>query len=223
MTRNTDLKVPLDFFRGFEAAARHSSFTRAAEELFVTQSAISRQIQSLEERLGVPLFVRHGRGLVLTEAGQEMHRAATAALRLLREAAERIAPGARHRLVTVTSSLAFCSLWLIPRLAGFRRAKPEVDVRIAADNQVLDQRTAGQRSCSGPPIAWPAPIMSDCENSKNIIILCVKQGEGKSPCSENFRRPPPTSLPMPGYFNNRAVTRSTSAPNCSPRPETATS
>lgn len=128
----------LDFFRGFEAAARQLSFTRAAEELFVTQSAISRQIQALEERLGVALFLRRNRGLALTEAGQQMYRAADIALRTLREAADRIAPGTTQKMVTVTSSMAFCSLWLIPRLSGFRSLHPDVDVRISANNQLLD-------------------------------------------------------------------------------------
>src|SRR5882672_6121799 len=128
----------LDFFKGFEAAARHLSFTKAAEELFVTQSAVSRQIQALEERLGVKLFTRRNRGLALTEAGQQMYRAADIALRTLREAADRIAPGTMRKMVTVTSSMAFCSLWLIPRLSAFRKAHADVDVRIAANNQILD-------------------------------------------------------------------------------------
>ncbi len=138
MPRKSDPTLVLDFFRGFEAAARHLSFTKAAEELFVTQSAISRQIQALEARLGVALFVRRNRGLALTEAGEQMHRAAAIALRTLREAAERIAPGTTQKMVTVTSSMAFCSLWLIPRLSAFRKAHPGVDVRIAANNQILD-------------------------------------------------------------------------------------
>lgn len=138
MSRSSDSRLGLDFFRGFEAAARHLSFTKAAEELFVTQSAISRQIQSLEQRLGVRLFARRGRGLVLTEAGQQMYRAADRALRILHDAVESIAPGTRQKMVTVTSSMAFCSLWLIPRLSAFRKAHPDVDVRISANNHVLD-------------------------------------------------------------------------------------
>src|SRR5712671_3365638 len=138
MSRRTPLLPALDFFRGFEAAARHLSFTKAAEELSVTQSAVSRQIQTLEGRLGVALFVRRNRGLALTIAGEQMFRAAASALRVLREAAESIAPGSAQKLVTVTSSIAFCSLWLIPRLSAFRLLQPDVDVRISANNQVLD-------------------------------------------------------------------------------------
>lgn len=128
----------LDLFRGFDAAARHLSFTRAAEELFVTQSAVSRQIQALEEALGVALFVRRNRGLSLTAAGEQLQRAVGEALRTLEDAVERIAPDSRQNLVTVTSSIAFCSLWLIPRLSAFRKLHPEVDVRISADNHVVD-------------------------------------------------------------------------------------
>jgi len=128
----------LDFFKGFEAAARHLSFTKAAEELFVTQSAVSRQIQALEQRLGVTLFLRRNRGLVLTEAGEQLRRAVDSALRILHQAVEQVSPGATPKMVTVTSSIAFSSLWLIPRLSGFRRLHPDVDVRISANNQVLD-------------------------------------------------------------------------------------
>jgi LysR family transcriptional regulator, glycine cleavage system transcriptional activator len=138
MSRKPDPILPLDFFRGFEAAARHLSFTKAAQELFVTQSAISRQIHALEERLGVQLFVRGNRSLALTEAGQQMYRAADTALRTLREAADRIAPGVTQKMVTVTSSMAFCSLWLIPRLSAFRKVYPGVDVRVSANSQILD-------------------------------------------------------------------------------------
>lgn len=138
MSRPSDTRFGLDLVRGFEAAARHLSFTKAAAELFLTQSAISRQIQSLEQQLGVVLFTRRGRGLALTDAGQQLYGAADRALRILQDAADSIAPAARQRMVTVTSSMAFCSLWLIPRLSAFRRAHPDVDVRISADNQVLD-------------------------------------------------------------------------------------
>jgi len=128
----------LDFFKGFEAAARHLSFTKAAEELFVTQSAVSRQIQALEQQLGVALFLRRNRGLTLTEAGEQMWRAVDSALRTLHQAVEQVCPGATPKMVTVTSSMAFSSLWLIPRLSGFRRLHPDVDVRISANNSVLD-------------------------------------------------------------------------------------
>lgn len=134
--RHRDLP-PLDLLRGFEAAARHLSFTRAAEELFLTQSAISRQVQGLEDALGVPLFQRRHRALLLTDEGQVLQQAVTRVLRDLRETVDGItaAPGG---MITVTTMVTFASLWLVPRLARFRQVHPEIDVRIAANNDVLD-------------------------------------------------------------------------------------
>ena len=83
---------PLDLIRGFEAAARHLSFTKAADELHLTQSAVSRQIQALEQHLGQPLFQRRHRALLLTEAGQLLQQTATTMLSDLSETLERISP-----------------------------------------------------------------------------------------------------------------------------------
>src|SRR5438046_10461620 len=88
-TTQTRPRLPsLDLLKGFEAAARHLSFTRAAEELFLTQSALSRQMQTLEEQLGLPLFERRHRALLLTEAGQRLH---TTAKTVLNELAQPVA------------------------------------------------------------------------------------------------------------------------------------
>lgn len=128
---------PLDLLRGFEAAARHMSFTKAAAELFLTQSAVSRQVQALEEALGVPLFQRRHRALLLTDEGQMLQQAVTRLLNGLRDSVAAIvrAPGG---MITVTTMVTFASLWLVPRLAKFRKVHPEIDVRIAANNDVLD-------------------------------------------------------------------------------------
>src|SRR5258706_13953647 len=119
----------LDFLKGFEAAARHLSFTKAASELFVTQSAVSRQIQSLEEQLGVPLFQRRRKDLVLTEAGDTLYRTASEVLRQLREAIERLDTASRTEALTFTCTVAFASLWLIPRLTAFRQERAGADAR----------------------------------------------------------------------------------------------
>lgn len=128
---------PLDLLRGFDAVARHLSFTRAAAELHLTQSAVSRQIALLEERLGVTLFARRTREVALTEAGAALHRDAAAALRDLDAAVARVRSAAA-RGVTVTCSVGVASLWLLPRLPRLREAHPAIDVRIAADNRVVD-------------------------------------------------------------------------------------
>ena len=132
-------KLPsLDFLKGFEAAGRHLSFTRAAEELFLTQSALSRQVQALEEALGVPLFERRHRALALTPAGQVFHRDVAAVLNALATAADAVHGAVRGPGVTLSTTVSFASLWVIPRLAAFRARHPETEVYISADDRLVD-------------------------------------------------------------------------------------
>jgi DNA-binding transcriptional LysR family regulator len=128
----------LDLLRGFEAAARTLSFTKAAGELFITQSAVSRQIKALEEHLGVALFQRMNRALLLTDAGQTFYRTASLVLGLVEEAVAKLSHPASGSMVTVTASVSFAALWLVPRLTSFRQAHPEIDVRISANNEILN-------------------------------------------------------------------------------------
>jgi len=129
-------RFSLHLIRGFWVAARHLSFTRAAEELFVTQSAISREIKKLEEQLGQALFHRVNRALYLTRAGEDLFQAVDEAFVLIDAAAQRVA-GARQSLA-ITTSVPLASLWLVPRLPRFTRIHPNVDLRIAASNDVVD-------------------------------------------------------------------------------------
>jgi DNA-binding transcriptional LysR family regulator len=129
---------PLDLLRSFEAAARHLSFTRAADELFLTQSAVSRQIQQMESHLGSPLFERRHRALALTESGLVMQRAVVDCLERLRDATTRVRAQSAMRHVAITCTPGFASLWLIPRLSRFTDANPAVDVRISATSEILD-------------------------------------------------------------------------------------
>jgi DNA-binding transcriptional LysR family regulator len=132
-------KLPsLDFLKGFEAAGRLLSFTRAADELFVTQSALSRQVQALEEALGVALFERRHRALALTPAGSAFHRDVTAALQALAAAADAAHGGVRAPGVTLSTTVSFASLWVIPRLASFRARHPDTEVYISADDRLVD-------------------------------------------------------------------------------------
>ncbi len=127
---------PLNALRAFEAAARLLSFTRAAAELAVTQAAISHQIKSLEEWLGVLLFQRLPRRLVLTDGGREL-------LATIRDAFDRI-EGAVARVrrndgtgpLTVTVLPSFAAKWLVPRLGRFQTQHPDIEVRIAADTRL---------------------------------------------------------------------------------------
>jgi LysR family glycine cleavage system transcriptional activator len=129
---------PLDLLRGFEAAARHLSFTRAATELFLTQSAVSRQIQALEEFVGVPLFERRHKALALTAAGRAYYRTVGPVLDELREATRRLREARTGHVLTVTTTVSFASMWLVPRLGRWRKEHPGVDVRITATHDVID-------------------------------------------------------------------------------------
>lgn len=129
---------PLDLIEGFEAAARNLSFTKAAAELNLTQSAVSRQIKSLEEWLGVALFERRTRSLALTRHGETLFKAVPDILRTVEEVSRQIRQEQLARTLTVTTTASFASLWLIPRLPGFTRDHPRLDVRISASSKFVD-------------------------------------------------------------------------------------
>src|SRR5919201_5621523 len=141
--RNRNVMPSLDLLQGFEAAARHLSFTKAGEELFLTQSAVSRQIKELEEQLGVALFHRRHRALALTEAGQQFYAAAAQVLTTMRQATSRLKASTGRKPLSVTTTSSFAALWLIPRLAGFTRTHPGIDVRITAETRVQDLERDG--------------------------------------------------------------------------------
>lgn len=128
----------LDLLKGFEVAARELSFTRAAEELFLTQSALSRQIQTLEEQIGTQLFERKHRELRLTNAGQILQATAKSVLDDLTHAVAKIRREQMEQPLTVSTNMPFASLWLIPRLSRFRARFPSIDVFISADNRIVD-------------------------------------------------------------------------------------
>jgi LysR family transcriptional regulator, glycine cleavage system transcriptional activator len=129
---------PLNALRSFEVAARHLSFTKAAEELHVTHSAISHQIKALEEWLGVPLFRRLNRSLMLTEAGQSYARPVRESLEKLGEASRALRAREQTGTLTVSVMPSFAAKFLVPRLGGFRRAHPDIDVRTSANERLVD-------------------------------------------------------------------------------------
>lgn len=134
---------PLDLstLRGFESSARLLSFTKAAQELHLTQSAVSRQVQGLEDELGRALFKRATRRIELTRDGQRLLSAVQALLRGLDETVQAIrGREALHAAVSFSSFGSFASLWLIPRLPAFHRLHPDVDIRISAVDRFQDIR-----------------------------------------------------------------------------------
>ncbi len=129
---------PLKALPDFEAAARHLSFTRAADELHVTHGAVSRQVKALEEHLGVPLFRRLNRTLLLTDEGQAYVGVVRELLERLAEATDRIKRRDERGGLTISTTGSFAIKWLVPRLARFRVAHPEIDVRLQANDALVD-------------------------------------------------------------------------------------
>lgn len=121
---------PLNAVQTFEAAARHLSFQRAAQELHVTPSAVSHQIRVLEEFLGIRLFIRRARQVALTSEGQAYLPPIRAALDQVRMATERIATAREAGPLTMNVSPSFAAGWLVPRLARFQIAQPGIEVRL---------------------------------------------------------------------------------------------
>jgi len=124
--------------RAFEAVARHLNFRAASEEMALTQSAVSRQIQALEEEVGVSLFLRHTRAVELTSAGALLLTAVSNALPRIDSVVRQIRQSAGRRTVAITTFASFASMWLIPRLEQFQRDNPEIDIRIDATDSLLD-------------------------------------------------------------------------------------
>lgn len=128
--------------RAFDAVARHLNFRAAAEEMSLTQSAVSRQIQALEDEVGTALFLRHTRAVELTSAGTHLLRATGAALERIDAAVRQIRQSAGRKSVAVTTWASFASMWLIPRMEVFQREHPDIDIRIDASDAALDLATS---------------------------------------------------------------------------------
>ncbi|MBB4264453.1 transcriptional regulator GcvA [Roseospira visakhapatnamensis] len=129
---------PLNALRAFAAAARHLSFTRAAEELHVTQAAVSHQVKALEESLGVPLFRRGTRSIHLTEAGQRYARRVREAFQILQEATDTLRDQCQAGRLVVSTMTSFAARWLIPRLGDFLAAHPDIELRLETGMSCAD-------------------------------------------------------------------------------------
>ncbi|MFC3031547.1 LysR family transcriptional regulator [Pseudoalteromonas fenneropenaei] len=127
---------PLSALRCFEAAARHLSFKLAADELCISPTAVSHQIRNLESHLGCTLFIRHTRAVTLTAAGQTLAQSAQQAFSQLSNAVQTIQHAANQ--VTVATTHAFASLWLVPKLLEFQQRYPDIRVKLCADDKLND-------------------------------------------------------------------------------------
>src|SRR4051812_30751437 len=133
----------LNGLRAFEAAARHMSFTLAASELNVTQTAISHQIRRLEEELGIRLFVRQNRTLSLTPEAKEYLPGIRAAFNDLRLATDRLLRKDDGNVLTVSTLASLAAKWLLPRISSFQQQHPGIDVRITTSTALVDFRRDG--------------------------------------------------------------------------------
>ncbi|UGY10463.1 LysR substrate-binding domain-containing protein [Phyllobacterium pellucidum] len=149
---------PLASIRVFEAAARHGSFTKAAEELGMTQAAVSYQIKLLEERIGAQLFLRRPRQVTLTEVGARLSPVISDAFDMMRAAIAATRENA-DGVLTISTIPTFAANWLVPRLGSFQLAQPNLAVRLQANREIIDfsrqDADIGIRSGSGK---WPGLV-----------------------------------------------------------------
>jgi len=129
---------PLNALRAFEATARHLSVKTAADELHVTPGAVSQMLKTLEQHLGVSLFQRVNRGIFLTDAGQAYLPPVRNAFRQIADATGRIAASVDSGILTVSVTPFFASAWLVPRLADFQAAHPEIDLQVVTSSALVD-------------------------------------------------------------------------------------
>jgi DNA-binding transcriptional LysR family regulator len=165
--RKFPVRLPsLDLVRGFVAVGRRMSMTLAAEDLFLTQSAVSRQIIALEDALGVRLLDRGHRSISFTAEGERFFRVADSALQQLQDGVNALTARSDRRPVTITASIGVSGLWIVPRLGGFQQRHPDIDVRIAASNKLMDLRASGAdiaiRYCAAAT-APPGSLRLFCE------------------------------------------------------------
>lgn len=163
---------PMNALRSFEAAARHLSFTQAADELNVTQAAVSHQVKALEDWFGRPLFVRRNRTIELTEAGQAYLPDLRDAFDTMNEATARLLRRDESGILVISVLASFAATWLVPRLGSFADAQPDIDVRISANDANVDfereEVDLGIRYGRGE---WPG-LVSERILTESISVVC---------------------------------------------------
>ncbi len=176
---------PLRSLKAFEASARYMSFTKAAEELFVTQAAISHQIKALEELLGTSLFERHNRSLSLTRDGKIYLHQVRDVLEKLEQASRTLIQRHRSNAITISVLPSLATKWLVKRLWKFQQQHPDIDIRVSAYDWPVDFKTEevdiAIRYGKG---SWPG-LFSECLLQEEVFPVCSPE------LVEQFR---PTSL-----------------------------
>jgi len=181
----------MDLIRSFVAVGRRMSITLAADDLCVTQSAVSRQIHALEEMLGVKLLVRGHRSITFTPEGERLFSVADTAVRQLQEVVGSISVARDRRPVTVSAPVGFAGLWLLPRMGHFQQRHPDIDLRISANARLVDLRNEGIdlaiRYC--PPAAAPQGALRLFGETLAPVAhpsLCTRPLERPEQISEHF-------------------------------------
>jgi LysR family glycine cleavage system transcriptional activator len=178
-------RIPLSAIRVFEAAARQGSFTRAAEELGMTQAAVSWQVKALEQRLDRRLFIRQPREVALTPAGERLARAAAEAMTALRTAVSDLSDTGEG-VLSITTLQTFATQWLAGRLGAFQLAHPKIAVRLDTDNKVVDLvREDFDVAIRGGHGNWPGveatPLFPACQTVLCTPAALAKLGEPLTP------------------------------------------
>lgn len=169
---------PLSTLRAFETAARHLNFSRAADELSITHSAVSHQIKALEEHLGVTLFRRTGRAMLLTGEGQRFYTHVREAFARLKRGVAELKPEARRVTLTVSVLPGFAARWLVPRLPEFYRRHPELDVNLRATTGLTDfQREDVDLAVRFGPGSWPG-LAAEKLLDEEIFPVCSPRYRG---------------------------------------------
>jgi LysR family glycine cleavage system transcriptional activator len=166
---------PLNALRAFEAAARHLSLTKAAEELHVTAGALSHQIRGLEELLGLKLFERHVRAISLTAAGRQLYPGLQTGFVHIRDAVAGLSEASDERVLVISTPPGLTAKWLAPRLYRFSAAHPEIDIRISSSlgtaNFITDRVDAAVRNLPADSAADP-DLLVDALTPIRLIAVC---------------------------------------------------
>ena len=183
-------QLPLNALRAFEAAARHASFTHAAEELHVTQAAVSHQVKALEERLGVALFVRRPRGLEITGEGQALLPDLRDAFDRMTNALERVGRKANSGTLNVNLVTTFALGWLAPRLHRFQTKHPEIEVRMTTASRRIDFARE-DFDCAIRFAVQPEPDLHATRLFSDVLTpLCGKRYKDKLKTLDDLKRVP---------------------------------
>ncbi|MBB3310102.1 LysR family glycine cleavage system transcriptional activator [Rhizobium sp. BK196] len=181
-------RLPLTALRSFEAAGRLESFTLAAEELFISQAAVSRQIRELEQLLGQPLFERRHRSVLLTGSGRQLLAVLTPSFDQIDESLEDIRGASMSADLKVSVEPSFAACWLVPRLPEFRKRHPDVEILLDADPRTIEFRTGQAQIAirhSATVAAWPRTESRHLIDVRSVPVIA----------SDLLARGPPISSP----------------------------